>query len=130
MLGLYRLFLITCEALYIYRFINWNLLLSLGVTSLDDLLDEQPPILELITHAKTAQWNPLGVMLKLNDVALAGCHDCTSMYQLWIMEKAGNATRRNLITALRAIGQNNVAFEYEKYLKAKVSDLLNLLFYF
>ena len=83
----------------------------------DKLLDLQPPILELTTHAETAEWNRLGVQLKLNDVALAGCHNYTELYQLWIMEKAENATRRKLISALRAIQQNNVAYNYEQYLK-------------
>ena len=86
-------------------------------TILDQLLDQQPPILEITTHASTAEWNPLGVQLELNDTALAECTDCTKMYQLWIMEKAENATRRKLISALRAIGQNNVAYNYEQYLK-------------
>ena len=52
---------------------------------------------------------------------LAGCHDCTMMYQLWIQEKAENATRRNLITALRAIRQNDVARKYKDHLKTMVS---------
>ena len=68
--------------------------------------------------------------LDLDSVALAECHDYTSMYQLWLEEKAENATRRNLIAALKAIRQNNVAKNYEDYLKTKVSDLLNVLYYF
>ena len=87
----------------------------------DQLLDQQPPIQELATHAITANWNQLGVQLKLNSMALLGCHDCINMYQLWIMEKAEKATRRNLITALRAIRQNHVADAYEHYLKKMVS---------
>ena len=83
----------------------------------NQLLDQQPPILEITTHAETAKWNRLGVKLELSDVALAGCHDCTEMYQLWIMDKAQNATRRKLISALRAIGQNNAAYNYEQHLK-------------
>ena len=80
-------------------------------------MDQQPPIKEIITHARTAEWNQLGVQLELTDVDLGGCHDCTMMYQLWIQEKAENATRRNLITALRTIKQNNVAKKYEDHLK-------------
>ena len=87
----------------------------------DQLLDQQPPILEITTHARTAEWNQLGVQLGLDGVRLNGCCDSTSMYQLWIMEKAENATRRNLITALRAIGQNNVVKEYKDHLKKIVS---------
>ena len=54
------------------------------------------------------------MQLELNNVALAGCHDCTEIYQLWIME---NTTRRKLIFTLRAIGQNNITHNYEHYLK-------------
>ena len=53
-------------------------------------------------------------------MALAECHDCVSMYQLWLEEKAENATRRNLLGVLRAIRQNNIAREYENYLETKV----------
>ena len=83
----------------------------------DSLLDQQPPILEITTYARIAEWNCLGVQLELDSVALARCHDYRNMYQLWIMEKADNATRRNLISALRAIRQNDVAQGYEDYLK-------------
>ena len=58
--------------------------------------------------------------LELDSVALAGCHDYVSMYQLWIMEKAENATRRNLINALIAIRQNNTVRIYKEYLKSIV----------
>ena len=90
-------------------------------TSLMTLLDQQPDIKELITHAETAHWNKLGVQLELTSVALAGCTDLTSMYQLWIQEKAEMATRRNLLTALRSIRENNVAWQYESYLRTLVS---------
>ena len=83
----------------------------------DQLVDQQPPILEITTYARTTEWCKLGIQLQLSDVALAECHDCIEMYQLWIMEKAENATRRQLISALRAIRQNNVAHKYEDYLK-------------
>ena len=75
-------------------------------------MDQQPPILELATHARTTEWYQLGMELKLDHVDQAGCHDCISMYQLWIMEKAENATRKNLLTALRAIRQNQEAKRY------------------
>ena len=89
-----------------------------GVPAIPDWnLDQQPPILEITTNAKTAEWKRLGVQLELNDTDLAGCHHYTEMYQLWIMEKAENATRRKLISALRAIRQNNIAHNYEHHLK-------------
>ena len=90
-------------------------------TSLETLLDQQPDLKELTTHARTAQWYQLGVQLELDSVDLDGCTDVTSMYRLWIQEKAEMATRRNLLTALRSIRQNNVAWTYENYLKTKVS---------
>ena len=90
-------------------------------TSLKMLLDQQSDLKELTTHARTAKWYQLGVELELDSVNLAGCDDITRMYQLWIQEKAEMATRRNLITALRSIKENNAAWMYESYLKTKVS---------
>ena len=37
----------------------------------------------------------------------------TSMYQLWIQEKTEVPARRNLLTPLRSIRENNVALRYE-----------------
>ena len=90
-------------------------------TSLEILLDQQPDLNELITHARTAQWRLLGVKLELDSIDLAGCTDLTSMYQLWIQQKAEMATRRNLLTALRSIRENSVAYTYENFLRTKVS---------
>ena len=90
-------------------------------TSLEILLDQQPGLKELTTHARTAEWHQLGVQLELDSVDLAKCTDLTSIYQLWIQEKANLATRGNLLTALRSIRQNNVAQAYENYLRTKVS---------
>ena len=84
-------------------------------------MDQQPGLKELTTHARTAKWNQLGVQLELDSVDLDGCTDMTSMYQLWIQEKANMATRRNLLTAFRSIRENNVARKYENYLRTKVS---------
>ena len=97
--------------IYIYNFIS---------ALLDQLLDEQPPIAEVIKHARTSNWNRLGVQLQLDSVYLAGCYVYTNMYQIWIMEKGNNATRRNLLNALRAIRENRVANLYEKYLQTMV----------
>ena len=90
-------------------------------TSLEILLDQQPDLKELTTYARIAQWRLLGVQLELDSIALRECTDLTSIYQLWIQEKAEMATRRNLITALRSIRENNVARKYEDYLRTKVS---------
>ena len=92
--------------------------------SLDQLLDEQPPLIELINNAKTAEWFSLGIQLELDNTKLKGSKgDLGLVYDLWIQEKAENATRRNLLNALKAIGQKNVAHKYEEYLKTLVSWL-------
>ena len=97
--------------------------------SLGQLLDQQPTIQELTTYARTAEWNNLGVQLGLDNVALAECHDYTSMYQLWIEHNGTAATRRHLLDALRAIRQNNVADDYEDSLKATVSYIVHMSMY-
>ena len=84
-------------------------------------MDQQPDLKELTEHARTAQWRLLGVQLELDSVDLDGCTDMTSMYRLWIQEKANMATRRNLLTAFQSIRENNVARKYENYLRTKVS---------
>ena len=94
----------------------------MSVSSGDQLLDQQPTIQELTTYAETAKWNKLGVKLELNKVDLAGCQDCTSMYQLWIEEKSDKATRRRLLDALRDIRQNDVARKYKEYVDELVSN--------
>ena len=117
--------------LYIFYFILGNIVEGgVHVSTLPDyLLDQQPTHEELISHARTAEWNQLGVKLGLDSVDLTGCCDCTSMYQLWIMEKASEATRRNLLDALRAIRQNDVRIKYEDYLQTIVSYIVHILIY-
>ena len=89
--------------------------------SLQIILNQQPSLRELITHARTAEWFMLGILLELDSVDLAECTDLTRMYQLWIQQKAEMATRSNLLTALRSLGQNTVARVYENYLREMVS---------
>ena len=105
--------------MYIFLFIFDNIVEGgVQVSTLPDhLLDQQPTLDELISHARTAVWFDLGVKLELDSVDLAGCHNCTRMYQLWIMEKGKSATRRCLLDALRAIRQKEIADAYEDYLK-------------
>ena len=95
---------------------------NVSFTSLDQLLDEQPPLIELINNAKTAEWFSLGIQLELDNTKLKTCQSVLSLvYDLWIQEKAENATRRNLLVALKVIGQNDVARRYEEYLETLVS---------
>ena len=86
-------------------------------------MDQQPTIQELTKHASTADWNRLGVELKLDSVALARCNDYTSMYQLWLMEKAREATRRNLLNALHALKLGAIIQKYEDYRKKLVEAI-------
>ena len=71
-----------------FFFISYQiLLLKKMYTNLPDhVFDQQPTIQKLNTHARTADWNRLGVELKLDSVALAGCNDYTIVcisYGLW-----------------------------------------------
>ena len=89
----------------------------------DEILDDNPTIDELTTHARTADWNELGIKLGLDSVNLGGCRGYAEMYQSWLQGKGDGATRRVLIKALRAKLLNNVADNYVKYLKTLVSLL-------
>ena len=89
----------------------------------DEILDDKPTPDELTTHARTADWNELGIKLGLDSVNLGGCHGYADMYQSWLKEKGDGATRRVLINALRDKLLNNVADDYVKYLKKLVSLL-------
>ena len=108
--------------LYLYNFysnskISDKMIEKYIFSSLGVLLDQQPDLKEITKFARTAQWYHLGIQLELDSVDLDGCHNLERMYNLWIQQKAEKATRRNLLTALRDIGQNNVAKQYKDYLK-------------
>ena len=88
----------------------------------DNIMNGIPDINELITHAKTAEWNELGIKLGLGARSLAECNGSVKMYQLWLREKGYDAKRRILIKALRDIKETRVADDYvEKCLKKLVS---------
>ena len=87
----------------------------------DYILDGSPDIDELITHARTAEWNKLGIKLGLDAVRLSECNGYDKMYQIWLQEKGDGATRRNLIINLRTIKLNKVADDYVKHLRTMVS---------
>ena len=97
----------------------------------DQILDAVPELYELNRYVRIRKWYDLGIELKLDNVDLAASKNHTDVYQLWLDEKSLQATRRNLIDALRAIGQNRVVDKYIAYLKTikMVSDVVkdNLL---
>ena len=83
-------------------------------------------MIELIHIAKTAECFSLRIQLELDNAKLKGCRgDLSCVCDLWIMDKTETATRRNLLDILRsrAIGQNDVMYEYKEYLKTSVSLL-------
>ena len=106
-----------CLLFEFYAHVTVSTMASTRTSLPDSILNVQPKLIEVTTHAKTAKWFLLGTQLELDGTALDGCTDMTRMYQLWIQEKAENATRKNLLIALRAINQNNDAKKYEDYLK-------------
>ena len=97
----------------------------------DHILDTKPELFEVNRYAQTIDWKILGVELKLYDVKLGQCTNCTDMYQWWLQEKNKQATRRNLIDALRDIKLTTVADNYVAHLQTikMVSDTVkdNLL---
>ena len=48
------------------------------------ILDGNPGIDELTTHAGTPRWNELGIKLGLDNVDLGECNGYDSMYRLWL----------------------------------------------
>ena len=102
-----------------------------GLSSLPpSLLDDVPPLHEICNYARTSYWDALGIQLDLDRVDLerirtdpAVTDKLSSMYQVWLDKKAGTATRRQLLKALRTdhVGQNRVAESYEQELKRMVS---------
>ena len=82
-------------------------------------MNEQPPLKELINYATTSEWFKLGIQLELNIVNLNGCNgDLSRVYHLWLQEKGDNATRQKLLSSLKAIHQNNVAYRYLCYIRS------------
>ena len=94
------------------------------------LLDDVPPLREICNYARTSHWYELGIQLDLDTTDLkrirtdpAITDKLSSTYQVWLDKKAGTATRRQLLKALRTdhVGQNSVAESYEQELKRMVS---------
>ena len=54
--------------------------------------------------------------------SIAGCHDCTRMYELWLQKKAEKATKRKLLEALMDITLNDVAKKYKEHIEKVVSN--------
>ena len=96
----------------------------------DWILDEVPPIDEIVEHARHPCYNELGEMLRLDNMDLSNIksdlsasNKLSAVYHIWLDKKGKGATRRRLLKALRTkhVGQNNVAEEYEKKLIKMVS---------
>ena len=98
----------------------------------DYILDEVPPLHEIVEHARTDCCMELATMLELDSEDLSNVKTESSLskkisavYQLWLDKKGKDATRRRLLAALRTkhVGQNRVAESYEEVLIKKVSRL-------
>ena len=94
------------------------------------LLDDVPPLHEICNNARTSRWYELGIQLELDTMDLERIRNdpavpdkLSSMFQLWLNKKAGTATRRQLLKALRTdhVGQNSIAESYEQEFKRMVS---------
>ena len=92
-----------------------------GIVTFDQLLDTAPSVVEII-DVKTDYWYELGVQLHVNEINLTEIEDMNHMYQLWLSTQPTSATRRQLLTALRDIGEDLVANEYEHKLMTQVSN--------
>ena len=94
------------------------------------LLDDVPPLSEICNYVRIPNWSDLGVQLELKEEDLGRINTdptvtdkLSSMYQVWLNRKAKNATRKQLLKALRTnhVGQNRVANDYEQELERMVS---------
>ena len=93
-----------------------------GIVTFDQLLDTAPSVVEISELVKTDHWYKLGVQLHVDEVNLTEIEDMNHMYQLWLSTQPTSATRRQLLTALRDIGEDLVANEYEHKLMTQVSN--------
>lgn len=94
------------------------------------ILDEVPPLHEIVEHARTNCYIELGTMLELDTEDLSNVKTesavlikLRAVYQMWLDKKSKHATRRRLLAALRTkcVGQNRVADSYEEELIKMVS---------
>ena len=110
-----------------------NMIIDFPATTtggLPSLLNDVPPLHEICNYARTSHWYELGIQLELDTTDLerirtdpAVPDKLSSMFQLWLDKKAGIATRRQLLKALRTdhVGQNSIAESCEQELKRMVS---------
>lgn len=96
----------------------------------DYILDEVPPLHEVVEYARTDCSHELGEMLELDSEDLSNVRSdlsvskkMSAVYKMWLDKKGKGATRRRLLTALRTkhVGKNGIAEKYEKKLKKMVS---------
>ena len=97
----------------------------------DYILDEVPPLHEIVEYARTDCCIELGTMLELDIEDLRNVKktessvsaELSAVYQMWLDKKGRDATRRRLLAALRTkhVGQNRIAESYEAVLIKMVS---------
>ena len=96
----------------------------------DSILDEVPPLHEVVEYARTDRSHELGTMLELDSEDLSNVRPdlsvskkMSAVYQMWLDKKGKRATRKQLLAALRTkhVGKNSIAEKYEEKLKKMVS---------
>ena len=96
----------------------------------DSILDEVPPLHEVVEYARTDCSHELGTMLELDSEDLNNVRSdlsvskkISTVYQMWLDKKGKGATRRRLLDALRTkhVGQDRIAELY----KAKLIEMVS-----
>lgn len=96
----------------------------------DSILDEVPPLHEVVEYARTNRSHELGEMLELDIEDLSNVRTDLSVSKkmsavsnMWLDEKGKDATRKRLLDALRTkhVGKRSIAEKYEEKLKKMVS---------
>ena len=96
----------------------------------DYILNEVPPLHEIVENVRTDCSHELGTMLELDSEDLSNVKTESSVskkistvYQMWLDKKGKGATRRRLLAALRTkhVDKISLAEKYEEKLKKMVS---------
>ena len=101
--------------------------MATGDSSFDEILNGKPTLAELCKHVPiSTNWYIMGTQLELDVRKLNEIEDLpkpvpykvSKMYELWL-DTEPQATRRQIVDTLKmeAVGQKNLAVEYEKKLR-------------
>ena len=102
--------------------------------SYEYLLASSPSLNELMEHISIGpKWYILGTMLEVYQKKLRSIqvlphgdvHKTNAMFEEWLSRSSATASRRQVLKVLRSeiVGENDVADEYERYLKEEHSRI-------